>query len=63
MKLSLFIAVLGQIDLHNTFPVLSFWQNDTKVILFCVQPVLQRQYTLPLGHTLYFLTLLVRLTL
>jgi hypothetical protein len=42
MKLTLFIDILAQVNLCNTFPVLSFWQNDTNVILFCVQPVLHR---------------------
>jgi hypothetical protein len=42
MKLTLFIDMLGQVILYNTFPVLSFWKNDTNVTFFCVQPVLYR---------------------
>jgi len=42
MKLTLFIDMLDQVSLCNTFPVLSFWQNDTNVTFFCVQSVLYR---------------------
>lgn len=42
MKLNLFIDMLGQVSLCNTFPILGFWQNDTNITFFCVQPALYR---------------------